>query len=188
MRFLIVAVSFLIAGALLVFTLGRVTKQATTPKQPAGWNSSAIHSSFQGVQVKEVDLTHAALVFSYDLENTTDSDYHLASDAKVSMVGRLKTNGNLKPEDSIKLDRSIFLPARNRATLTLEVSYPFNWPTQMFPGQVGPITQEKFRSFVAGKVADLYGFTLLDEAAHYRIEFPNGWQELQPAAAVAGID
>lgn len=179
-------ISFMIAGALLVFTLGRLPKQASAPKQSEGWNASAIRGSFEGVQVKEVDPTHAALVFSYDLENTTDSDYHPANDLKLSIVGRFKTNGSLKPEDSIKLDRSIFLAARNRARLTLKLSYPFNWPTQMVPGQVGPITQEKFRSFVAGKVADLHGFTLLDEAARYRIELPGGWQELQPVAA--GID
>jgi hypothetical protein len=58
----------------------------------------------------------------------------------------------------------------------------------MFPGQVGPVTQEKFRSFVAGKTADLQGFVLFDEAARYQIELPGGWQELQPSTAAAGAD
>jgi hypothetical protein len=188
MRLLIVTIAFLSAAALLFLALSSPSKPPTAPKQPEGWNSTAIRSSFEGVQVKEVDPTHAALIFSYDLENTTDSDYHLSNDPKVLIMGRLKSNTSLRPEDSMQIDKSIFLPARNRIRMSLEVKYYFNWPTQMFPGQVGPVTQEKFRSFVAGKTADLQGFVLFDDAAHYQIELPGGWQELQPATAAAGGD
>jgi len=136
-----VTIAFLGAAALLFLALRTPSKPATAPPQPEGWNSSAIRSSFEGVQVKEVDPAHAALSFSYDLENTTDSDYHLSNDPKVLIVGRLKSNGSLKPEDSMRIDNSIFLPARNRARIALKVSYSFNWPAQMFPGQVGPVGQ-----------------------------------------------
>jgi hypothetical protein len=188
MRLLVVTIAFLSAAALLFLALGRPSKPPAAPKQPEGWNSTAIRSSFEGIQVKEVDPTHAALIFSYDLENTTDSDYHLSNDPKVLIMGRLKSNTSLKPEDSMQIDNSIFLLARNRMRISLEVNYSFNWPTQMFPGQVGPVTQEKFRSFVAGKTADLQGFVLFDEASRYQIELPGGWQELQPARAAAGAD
>jgi hypothetical protein len=188
MRLLIVTTAFLGAAALLFLALSRPSKPPTAPKQPEGWNSTAIRSSFAGIQVKEVDPTHAALIFSFDLENTTGSDYHLSSDPKVLIMGRLKSNTSLKPEDSMQIENPIFLPARNRIRIALEVNYSFNWPTQMFPGQVGPVTQEKFRSFVAGKTADLQGFVLFDEAARYQIELPGGWQELQPSTAAAGAD
>jgi hypothetical protein len=188
MRLLVVTIAFVLAAALLVFTLIRPSKQAAVPKQPQGWNSNAIRGNFAGVQVKEVDPTHAALVFTYDLENSTDSDYGLANGPKVLIMGRLKSSSSLKTEDSMKIDNSIFLPARNRARVALEVSYPFIWPTQMVPGGVGPMTQEKFRSFVAGKVTDLQGFILFDQAARYQIELPGGWQELQPSGAAAGAD
>lgn len=187
MRFLIVSVLFIAAAALLAFTFGRTSEPEPAPKQPVGWNSGAIRGSFEGIQVKEVDPKHAALIFFYDLENATGSDYRLAANPKVSIIGRLKSEGSLKAEDSIRIDKSIFLPARNHARINLELSYPFNWPTQMVPGGVGPITQEKFRSFVAGKVINLQGFMLFDEAAHYQIELPGGWPELQSAAA-AGAD
>jgi hypothetical protein len=187
MRLLVVITALVLAAALLVFTLSRPSKQATAPKQPEGWNSNAIRGNFGGVQIKEVDATHAALVFTYDLENTTDSDYHLFNDPKVLIMGRLKSSSSLKTEDSMQMDNSIFLPARNRARVALEVRYPFIWPTQMVPGGVGPMTQEKFRYFVAAKVADLQGFILFDQALRYQIELPGGWQELQPAGA-AGAD
>lgn len=188
MRLLVVIIAFLSAAALLFLVLGRSSKQAVSPRQPEGWNSNAIRSSFEGVQVKEIDPTHAALIFSYDLENTTNSDYHLSNDPEVVIMARLKSNSILKAEDSMQIDNSIFLPARNRARIVLEATYSFNWPTQMYPGQVGPVTQEKFRSFVAGKAADLQGFILFDEVSRYQIELPSGWQELQPATAAAVIN
>ena len=88
----------------------------------------------------------------------------------------------------MQIDNSVFVPAGNRARIALKLSYSFNWPTQMFPGQVGPLTQEKFRTFVAGKVDNLQGFILFDEAARYQIELPGGWQELQPATAAAAVN
>ena len=181
-------IAFLSAAALLFFVLNPPSKQAMAPKQPGDWNSDAIRSSFEGVQVKEIDPTHAALIFSFDLENTTDSDYHLSKDQKMLIIGRLKSNGGFKAEDSMQIDNSVFVPAGNRARIALKLSYSFNWPTQMFPGQVGPLTQEKFRTFVAGKVDNLQGFILFDEAARYQIELPGGWQELQPATAAAAVN
>src|SRR5271155_177680 len=115
MRLLVVTIAFLSAAALLFLALSRSSKPPTAPKQPEGWNSTAIRSSFAGVQVKEVDPTHAALIFTYDLENTTDSDYNLVNDSKVLIMGRLKSSSSLKAEDSIRMGNSIFLPARNRA-------------------------------------------------------------------------
>src|ERR1700734_2786969 len=188
MRPLFVTIAFLSAAALLFLVLTPPSKQATAPKQPEGWNSDAIRSSFEGLQVKEIDRTHAALIFSFDLENTTDSDYHLSKDQKVLVMGRLKSNGSFKAEDSMQIDNSVFVPAGNRARIALKLSDSFNWPTQMFPGQVGPLTQEKFRTFVAGKVDNLQGFILFDEAARYQIELPGGWQELRPATAAAAVN
>ena len=188
MRLLVVTIAFVTSALVLFFILTRPSKQAIAPKQPELWNSSAIRSTFEGVRVKEIDPTHAALFFSYDLENTTASDYRLANDPKMLIMGRLKSNSSLQAEDSIQIDNSIFVPAKNRARIVLQASYPFNWPTQMFPGQVGPLTQEKFRSFVANKVADLRGFILFDQASRYQIELPGGWQELQQTSPPAGAD
>src|SRR6202050_1963137 len=131
MRLLVVTIAFIISGALLFFTFTRLSTAVIAPSRPEGWNVSAIRSSFEGLQVKEVDPTHAALIFNYDLENTTDSDYRLANDPKAMIMGRLKSSSTLKAEDSMQIDNAIFLPARNRACCAPEVSYPFNWPTQM---------------------------------------------------------
>jgi hypothetical protein len=152
---------------------------------PAAWNSAAIQSSFAGIQVKEVDATHAALIFSYDLDNNTDADYQMAKGPTTVVMTRLKANGTLSSDEPIELDNSVFLPARNRTRIAVTITRGFSWPTGLPESQVGPVNQEKFRALVAQEVANLSGFVLFDQATHFQIELPGGWQELQPQPRVA---
>jgi hypothetical protein len=172
---------------LVVFVMPRMPKnQATEKRAPASvWNSSAIQSSFAGVQVKEVDATHAKLIFSYDLDNNTDTDYKVANGPTTVVMTRLKSNGSVSSEEPVALDASVFLPARNRTRIALEITRNFNWPAQLPEAQIGPVNQEKFRALVSQEVGNLSGFVLFDQATHFQVELPGGWQELE-SHAVAG--
>src|ERR1700729_2968608 len=173
---------------LVVFVLPRTppNEPVQTPAAVAPvWNSSAIQSSFAGVQVKEVDATHAALIFSYDLDNNTDTDYRLAKGPATVVMTRLKSSGSVSSEEPVELSTSIFLPARNRTHISLEVARNFNWPTGLPEAQIGPVNQDKFRALVSQEVANLSGFVLFDQATHFQIELPSGWQELQSRVAGA---
>ena len=175
---------------LVVFVLPR-----TPPNEPAQppaataapvWNASAVQSSFAGVQVKEVDATHAALIFSYDLDNNTDVDYRLAKGPATVVMTRLKSSGSVSSEEPVELDNSVFLPARNRTRIAVEVTRNFNWPTGLPGTQIGPVNQEKFRGLVAQEVANLSGFVVFDQATHFQIELPGGWPELSAGNTVPG--
>jgi hypothetical protein len=172
---------------LVIFVLPRTPanepaeKHAPTP----AWNSSAIQSTFEGVQVKEVDATHATLIFSYDLDNNTDSDYQVTKGPTTVVMARLKSNGSVSAAESLELDKSAFLPARNRTRIAVEITQNFNWPTQLPGSQIGPVNQEKFRALLAQQVSNLSGFVLFDQATRFQIELPGGWQEVQPR--IAGI-
>jgi hypothetical protein len=175
---------------LVVFVLPR-----TPPNEPAQapaasaapvWNASAVQSSFAGVQVKEVDATHAALIFSYDLDNNTDVDYRLAKGPATVVMTRLKSSGSVSSEEPVELDNSVFLPARNRTRIAVEVTRNFNWPTGLPGTQIGPVNQEKFRDLVAQEVANLSGFVVFDQATHFQIELPGGWPELSAGNTVPG--
>jgi hypothetical protein len=104
------------------------------------------------------------------------------------VMTRLATSGSVSSDEAVALGNSVFLPARNRTRVTLEMTKNFNWPGQMYGTQVGPVNQEKFRALVAQEVGNLSGFVLFDQAAHFQIELPGDWQELQkrPVSAVAG--
>jgi hypothetical protein len=175
---------------LVVFVLPR-TPAPEPPAQHTNapvWNTSAIQSTFAGVQVKEVDPTHANLIFSYDLDNNTDTDYQVTKGPTTVVTTRLASSGSVSSDEPVALGNSVFLPARNRTRVTLEMTKNFNWPGQMYGTQVGPVNQEKFRTLVAQEVGNLSGFVLFDQAAHFQIELPGDWQELQkrPVSAVAG--
>ena len=172
---------------LVVFVLPRTPMSEPKEKHTSpAWNSGAIQGDFAGVQVKEVDATHATLIFSYDLDNTTDGDYQLTKGPTTVVMTRLKSTGSVSSEEPIALDNSVFLPARNRARIAVEITRTFNWPTPLPGTQIGPVNQEKFRALVSQEIANLSGFVLFDQATHIQIELPGGWQELQGRTAATG--
>lgn len=187
---LIIAVFVAVVAVVIVFGLPRFPRQDTaTPRpQPSPWNSGAIQSTFAGVQVQQADAAHATLVFSFDLDNNTDTDYRFPKGPGTIVMTRLKSNGSLSSAEPIELDNSVFLPARNRTRIEVQVKRPFNWPAGLPETQIGPINQVKFRQLVTDEVANLSGFVMFDTATHFQIELPGGWQELQPSASAAGLN
>ena len=191
---LIVAMFVAVLAILIVFGLPRFPRQELVAQRPQAspspspWNSGAIQSTFVGAQVQEVDATHATLMFFFDLDNNTDADYRFAKGDATVVMTRLKSNGSLSSEEPIELNNSVFLPARNRTRIAVQVTRPFNWPTGLPAGQIGPLNQVKFRQLVADEVGNLSGFVMFDTATHFQIELPGGWQELQPSASAAGLN
>jgi hypothetical protein len=189
MKYLFLTLAFLAAAAAVLFYVSRLpAKQKVVQNQPKEWNAGAIRSSFSGIQVREIDPAHAEVVFSYDLENTTGSDYRLASGPNVALVAQFKSDGSLRAPDALRIDDSVFLPAKSHGHFALKASRPFNWPSQMVLGQVGPITQEKFRSLVNNEVSNVQEFILFDQAARYKIEFPADWQGAASASSAAALN
>jgi hypothetical protein len=185
MRTILTLAAFALLVALLGYTIvPRLpqTAPAAATQTPA-WNPTAIQSKLASVEVREIDPAHAALVFSYDLENTTDADYQLPKGPSTIIMTRLKADGTLSSGEPIELNNSIFLPARNRTRISFQINRLFRWPTELVPGRMGPLTQDKYRSLVSQEVGNLSGFVLFDQAAHYQIELPGRWQELQAPSA-----
>jgi hypothetical protein len=168
---------------LLALILGRysrpATAAATTVASP--WNTHAIEGALAGVRVQEVDSGHAAVVFLYDLDNRTSTDYRLAKGPNVVIMSRLKTSDSLSADDPADIESGAFLPAGNRARVAIEVVQPFAWPNQK-----DAAADRNFRDLVAGRVAGLRGFVLFDQAARYQIELPAELAGLQQSSAAVG--
>jgi len=191
MKILLIFVIFAaVLGMVIWFGVPRAPRQETVAykPQPSPWNFNAIQSTFAGAQVQEADPTHATVLFFFDLDNNTDTDYHFAKGAGTVVMTRLKSNGSLSSEQPIELNNSVFLPARNRTRIAVQVTRSFNWPSGLPEGQIGPVNQLKFRQLVADQVANLSGFAMFDTATHFQIELPGGWQELQTPASAAGLN
>jgi hypothetical protein len=147
-----------------------------------------VRGTLAGVQVHEVDPAHVQLVFYYDLDNNSDADYQLTKGPGTVVMTRLKSNGSLSSDETMELDHSVFLPARNRTRISLQSTQAFSWPSGMQAGQMGSVNQDKFRSLLAQQVGNCSGFVLFDQAKHIQIELPGGWQELQTPATATNLN
>lgn len=166
------------AGAALLgisLVTGNSTLFKRPPRvEPAAWNQGTINAGYIGSQLREIDKTRASLVISYDLENNTDSDYRLADGPSVVILSRLKSDGSYSQDQPIRLSYPVFLPARQHARLAVEITQPFNWPSDTDSGSI-----EKLRSFVKQRLQNVGEFVLFDEANHRQLELPSGWDQLE---------
>jgi len=191
MKKLLIFVLFVCVLALLAIQiLSRTTHQEPAAKAspPPAWNAGSVRGTFAGLEVHEADPSHVQLIFYYDVDNSTDSDYQLAKGPGTVVMTRLKSNGSLSSDIAIELDHSVFVPARNRTRVSLQSTQSFSWPSGMQAGQIGPENEDKFRTLVAQQVGNFSGFVLFDQATHTQIELPGGWQQLQAPVAAAGLN
>jgi hypothetical protein len=164
------AVCLLAAGA-ITWAYHRVQSAGDAPN---AWNSAAIHGTLSAIRVRELDPTHAAVIFFYDLENRTDNDYRLASGPNVVIMSRLQSSGILSSDEQISLDASAFVPAKNRTRIALEITHAFQWPTQR-----DAAADRQLRQFVTDAVSGLEGFVLFDQSTRYQIELATSTPEIQ---------
>jgi hypothetical protein len=163
-----------VCGLALVLILVRFAGARFFADRASGWNSRAIEGTLAGVRVREVDPGHAAVVFLYDLDNRTDTDYRLSSGPNVVIMSRLQPNGSFSSEQQVSLDSAAFVPAKNRTRISLEVNHPFDWPAQK-----DAAAERQLRQFVADQVSGLQGFVLFDQATRYQIELATSSPEVQ---------
>ena len=142
-------------------------------EEHAAWKQGTINAGYIGTQLREIDKTRASLIISYDLENNTDSDYRLVDGPNIVILSRLKADGSYSQDQPIRLSYPVFLPAKQHARLAVEITQPFNWPSDADSGSI-----EKMRNFVRQRLENVEEFVLFDEANHRQLELPSGWDQL----------
>jgi len=165
----LVAIGAVTCALLVSFVVlrGRFARGRTPATSGAPWNMGALEATLAGIELKEVDSAHAAIVFSYDLDNNTDSDYRLTSGPNVVIMSRLRSDGSLVANEQARLTSTAFVPARNRTRIALALTRPFPWPAQR-----DAAAEQAIRQLVTGEVAGLSAFVLFDQANRYQIELP----------------
>ena len=150
-------------------------------EKTAPWNSGRVTAAYVGSQLKEIDKGHSTLLISYDLENTSGSDYRLTEGPGVVLLSRLKADGSLSQEQALKLSYPVFLPSEQHARLAVEITQPFAWPSREDPAYL-----EKLREFVKRSLGGVSEFVVFDQATHTQLPLPGGWTEL-PGVSPAGL-
>jgi hypothetical protein len=160
--------------ALSYFTGASSVHKQAKQGEPAGWKQGTVSAGYVGSQLREIDKTRSSLIISYDLENNTDSDYRLADGPGVVILSRLKSDGSFSQEQPIRLSYPVFLPAWQHARLAIEITQPFNWPSEDDAAYL-----DKMRNFVRQRLENVGGFVLFDQTKHWQLELPSGWDQLQ---------
>ena len=167
--------AILLLGVLLWFT-GRLPQSEISAKSAAPWNPHALQITYAGVRVREIDASKAAVVFLYDVDNRSQSDYQLVKGPDVMVMSRLKSSGTLSSERPVTLSASAFVPVNNRTRIALEIAEPFSWPARMDAS-----SEARFKELIAQETGDLDGFVIFDQAHRCQIDLPGSWPAAQNA-------
>jgi hypothetical protein len=161
-----------IAGILLpaFLFLGALSFKAPQAKPDEAENRGAITAAYAGTRLKQIDKSHATLLFAYDLENNTVTDYHLADSPDILVMARLKADGTLSQTEALNLSYPVVVPAKQTVRVELQEQYTFAWPPAFDPG-----LDDKLKDFVRERLQNIAGFVLFDEMDHWQVELPSGW-------------
>jgi hypothetical protein len=147
------------------------------PRPQAPWNKQAIVAEFDYVRPQGENNN---LTFHYVLQNNTDSDYRIDSEADAEITARLKKEKGFSSfaNKYVKIDYPIFVPAKSRLWVSLNVPYPYPIkekinPTEDEDKQYGTDVAK----YVTTKTGNLDGFVLFDTLNRYEIDFPGGWEQ-----------
>jgi hypothetical protein len=120
-----------------------------------GSNGHAIRATLEAVVP-----THNDLWFRYVLENQTDSEYRVADESEVTILGRIRSTGALEPRrgEYVSGEFPLVVPARGR------VHFALIWTgdREIDPAHAGDLVSR----------LALLSFVVIDNVRRYRIEFP----------------
>ena len=88
-------IGLVVFGLALALIFAAFLRAGRSTAGASSWNSHAIEGTLAGVRAREVDAGHAAVVFSYDLDNKTNTDYRLASGPNLVIMSRLTAEWKL---------------------------------------------------------------------------------------------
>lgn len=151
-------------------------------ESPKPWNKAPIKATYVTSRLTPTDKDHATISLSYDLDNNTDFDYRFASGSNVLILGRLRSDGSLNQQEAMRLGYPVFLPAGQRARISIEITEPFAWPT---PDDAWYL--DKLRYFVKERLEAVGEFVVFDEERHQQFTLPWAWEELQGATQASNL-
>jgi len=169
-KLLLIGLGTSVATLAVLLLFSSLRGQSAPVKSPQGWNAGAVRATFASVEVHQASATSANVVFYFDLENNSGSDYEIDAGPNLRLMSRLKTDGSLVSDKRAKLADNIYLPVANRTRAGIEIQCPFNWPVQK-----DATSDDKLRALVTQESANLRGFVIFDSSTRYQIELPGGW-------------
>ena len=143
------------------------------PKPPKPWSKQAITAEYDYTTTGDDNK----IFFYYTLQNNTESDYRLDSDAQVELSARLKQEKALDSSGRIvTLDYPVFIPPKGRVRLKVKIPYTYPEHDKEETTDERHEHNRKVAAFLAKDATNLDGFVLFDTGNKYEIDFPSGWE------------
>ena len=143
--------------------------------RPKPWNHELVTAEYDGAQAVG-DKNH--IQFIWVLVNHSNQDYRLNDDSQLLYEATLEHEKALSalPKGTLTLHFPIFVPARGRAWLGVELDYPY--PEHLQENATADDRKafnHKIENFFYSKSGNIRGFELLDEERRIAIDLPGKW-------------
>ena len=167
-------------AAVLCAILGFGSWYASRPKPPKPWNTGVLKAHFRDVRTS----ADGHFIFTYVIENTSDVDYRVDSDAGINLT--IRHGGTLAMCERCLslLTLPVYIPAKRKMLVPIKFNYTV--PPEL-ESQVKEAKQDAESGIVAEYVRTKFkgfdGFILYDDNNRFEIDFPRGWEK--PAQAPA---
>lgn len=154
----------------MVAIVGVLLWYSSRPAPPQRWNKNALVAT----EPPGFDASKDGkrIVFTYSVENTTNTDYSVDSIYGIKVLIRDKGDSLSQPlsEDTSPLRLPIFIPAKQRGRLTVSLTL------SGIPVQATTDTDaeyhEQLRIYCEKHLASIAGFVLFDDTNRYQVNLP----------------
>jgi hypothetical protein len=115
---------------------------------------------------------------TYELFKRSGDDFRLEDSPDVVIMTRLREDDSLSPDTEVRLAHATFVPAGQRARLSLRMPRDFAWPEEDNEAR-----DDKLKAFVNGNLEHIAGFALFEQATRFQVDLPAGWEKFETASA-----
>jgi hypothetical protein len=147
----------------VVVIVGSFIWYKSRPMPPMPWNKTAVKAYYTNLSV----VFHNAqsyFDFRYSLDNSTDSDYEIPSEAKVMI--RLAGDKSYRVNSDLSMEQHVFIPSHQKVNISLKLLIHDL-------SQKDADDKTVFRSIIGPKLKEIDGFALFDQSNRYQIDFPS---------------
>jgi hypothetical protein len=136
--------------------------------RPAGWDTDAVTvlegRATEFFTLEGNDFQHAGFSLAFALQNETNRDITIPTGSKIM---RRAERGVLREQSTAKIDQAAFLPARQRAELSLRIQ----WSCVQFDAE-GVRTERKASECYSDYFSDVDALVVFDETNHLQLVLP----------------
>jgi hypothetical protein len=164
-------------AVVLVAVVGIIVWYSSRPTPPQRWNKDALVANEPPGFAASNDGKR--VIFTYSVDNTTDTDYQLDSSYGIKVLIRDKEGSFSQPLSDEVLRIPVFIPTRQKGGLTLSLA--LSEIPVAGTAETDTEYHERLRAYCEKRLANVTGFVVFDDTKRYQINLPKWRSESRKA-------